>query len=449
MPHSRQLETQNPKVSYYIDSMTEIIPAKDRHTWDVAVIGGGAAGMMAAGRAAELGARVILFEKNDDLGAKLLITGGGRCNVTNAERDVRVFLSKYKDDGKFLASPFAAWGVTQTLDFFNSRGMETKVEPGNRVFPISDSATSVWDVLVAYLKDSGVTVRSNATVASLIPESDNISRIQLRGGEEIHARAFILATGGTSHPETGSTGDGYRWLKDLGHTVREPSASLVPVTLFTPVIDAAGVALTDAKISLFQNNIRQSQGRGKVLFTHVGLSGPGILNMSSDIGELLKYGEVTIELDLMPDSGYEKVDAALQELFKVDANKLIKNALRSLVAPALVPAVLAASNVDPETACNSVTRPSRIAIMKTLKHFRHEASGLLGTEKAIITSGGVDLTEVDFKSLRSSKYENLYLVGDILDIDRPSGGYSLQLCWTTGFVAGSAAARAARGKIEN
>lgn len=411
--------------------------------WDVTVIGGGAAGMMAAGRAAELGASVILLEKNDDLGKKLLITGGGRCNVTNAERDVRAFLSKYKDGGKFLASPFSAWGVAETLEFFRSRGMETKVEPGNRVFPVSDSAQSVWELLVAYLKETGATVRSCAAVTSLVCESGAISCATLRGGEEIHARSFILATGGLSHPETGSTGDGYRWLKDLGHAVREPAASLVPVTLSRPVVEAAGVALADAKISLLQNEVRQSQGRGKVLFTHVGLSGPGILNMSGEIGELLKYGGVAIELDLFPDSGYEKVDASLQNLFKDEANKLIKNALRSLVPPALIPSILEASGVDPETACNSVTRPSRIAIMKALKHFRRDASGLLGADKAIITSGGVAPTEIDFKNMRSLKYPNLYLIGDILDIDRPSGGYSLQLCWTTGHVAGSAAAIAA------
>ena len=418
--------------------------ASEDKTWDVAVIGGGAAGMMAAGRAAELGARVILLEKNASLGKKLLITGGGRCNVTNAETDVRVFLSKYKDGGKFLASPFAAWSTKETLEFFNSRGMQTKVEAQQRVFPVSNSAQSVWDVLFGYLSNSNVTVRSDATVTSIESSGASITHISLRGGETIHAHAFILATGGISHPETGSTGDGYRWLRGLGHSVREPSVSLVPVSLLRPVTEAAGVSIADAKISLFQNDVRQSQSRGKVLFTHVGLSGPGILNMSNDIGELLKYGEVVIELDLFPETGYEKIDAALQKLFKDENNKLIKNALRALVPPALVSAILASASVDPETQCNSVTRSSRIALMKSLKHFRLEASGLLGADKAVITAGGVALTEVDFKSMRSTRYENLFLVGDILDIDRPSGGYSLQLCWTTGQVAGAAAAYAAR-----
>ena len=187
--------------------------------------------------------------------------------------------------------------------------------------------------------------------------------------------------------------------------------------------------------------MRQSQNLGKILFTHVGLSGPGILNMSRDIGELLKYGEVIIELDLLPDSGYEKVNEALQTAFKENNNKMVRNSLKGLIAPALVPIILEKAEIDGEIMCNSVTRDARMRLMKILKHLRFEVKDLLGMEKAVITAGGVALTEVDFKTMRSMKYDNLYLVGDVLNIDRPSGGYSLQLCWTTGFVAGSSAAR--------
>ncbi len=422
------------------------IEAASETLWDVAVIGGGPAGMMAAGRAASLGARVILIEKNHSLGKKLLITGGGRCNVTNAEPDRQKFLAKYKDDGKFLASPFAAWGILETLDFFHTRNMQTKVEAHQRVFPVSDSSQSVWDVLVAYLRESSVTILSDATVTGLSTDESNVTHANIRGGKIIRAKSFVLATGGTSHPETGSTGDGYTWLRTLGHTVREPSASLVPIALTEPVKDAAGVSLPDAKITLFQNNVKQAQSRGKVLFTHVGLSGPGILNMSREVDELLKYGNVTIELDLMADMGYEKVNASLQALFKENSNKVIRNALRTVVAPALVPHILSRTGIDPDTACHSVTRDSRIALMKTLKHLRFEVSHVLGSEKAIITSGGVALTEIDFKTMSSHMYENLYIIGDLLDIDRPSGGYSLQLCWTTGYVAGSSAAASVANK---
>ena len=413
---------------------------KESALWDVAVIGGGPAGMMAAGRAAENGTRVVLLEKNAGLGKKLLITGGGRCNVTNAESDNKKLLAKFRESGKFLSSPFSRWSVRESLDFFHSRGMDTKEEAERRVFPVSNTARSVWETLAQYVQKNGVTVMSRAPVVGLVSEAGVVTGAQIRGGEIIRARSFILATGGTSHPETGSTGDGYAWLRALGHTVHEASAALVPVALKTPAKSAAGVAIQNAKVTLLQNEVKQSQLSGKILFTHVGLSGPCILNMSRDIGELLKYGEVVIEIDLLSDMGYEKVNAALQEIFKANSNKKIKNSLKGLLPPALVPYILQTAQIDAETFCNSVTRDARVRLIKRLKHLRFEAKGLLGLHKAVITAGGVALTEVDFKTMRSLKYSNLFLIGDILDINRPSGGYSLQLCWTTGYVAGSAAA---------
>lgn len=408
--------------------------------WDVAVIGGGPAGMMAAGRAGELGSRVILLEKNKTLGKKLLITGGGRCNVTNAELDNKKLLAKFKDSGKFLFSPFSQWSVRETIDFFHARNMATKEEAEQRIFPLSNTAQSVWDTLVGYLKASNVTVLSNASVVRIHAQNGVITSVELRGGRIICAKSFILATGGISHPETGSTGDGYKWLRELGHSVREASAALVPVALKEPAKNAAGTSIRNAKITLYQNEVKQAQKVGKILFTHVGFSGPCILNMSRDIGELLKYGALFIEIDLLPDMGYEKVNTALQDAFKEHSNKKIRNALKGLIPPSLTSTVLSLAGIDEETSCNSVTRDARVRLMKTLKHLRFEAKELLGADKAIITAGGVALTEVEFKTMRSLKYRNLFLVGDILDIDRPSGGYSLQLCWTTGFVAGSTAA---------
>lgn len=412
----------------------------DSEAWDVVVIGGGPAGMMAAGRAAERGARVLLLEKNKTLGKKLLITGGGRCNVTNAELDTKALLAKFSDGGKFLASPFSQWSVQETLDFFHTRNMPTKVEAEKRVFPVSNSAQSVWDVLVAYFVEHNVTVQLHTNVTGFETADGAIVGVKTRSGV-IRGKAYILATGGKSHPETGSTGDGYAWLRELGHTVEEESAALVPIALHDArVRGAAGVSLPNTKITLFQNDVKQEQRRGKVLFTHVGLSGPGILNMSRDIGELLKYDAVTIELDLLPDMGYEKVNEALQKAFKEHSNKKVRNALSGLIPPALIPLILEAAHVNPETVCNSVTRAERMQILKELKHTRFSVKGLLGLDKAVITAGGVALDEVDWKTMRSLKYSHLFLVGDILNINRPSGGYSLQLCWTTGFVAGSAAA---------
>ena len=406
--------------------------------WDVAVIGGGPAGMMAAGRAAERGATVILIEKNKSLGKKLLITGGGRCNVTNAETDNKKFLAKFKDSGKFLFSPFSRWSVRETLDFFHVRQMATKEEEEQRVFPVSNTARSVHDTLQDYLKEHTVSILTNAAVRHLNQEGDVVTSVELRDGRVIRAASFILATGGTSHPETGSTGDGYSWLRTLGHSVSEARAGLVPLAVKQPDVTAraAGVSVKDAKITLYQNETKQAQSRGKILFTHVGLSGPAILNMSREIGDLLKYDAVTIEIDFMPEMGHEKVNVGLQLVFTEKANRKIRNSLQGLLAPGLIPVLLDAAGIDGETVCNSVTREARMRLIKQCKHFRVEADHLLGMEKAVITAGGVELTEIDFKTMRSLKYSNLFLVGDILNVDRPSGGYSLQLCWTTGFVAG-------------
>ena len=413
---------------------------KDSETiWDVAVIGGGPAGMMAAGRAAELGAKVLLIEQNSTLGKKLLITGGGRCNVTNAEPDTRKLLAKFKRGGKFLPSPFSQWNNENAVQFFNTRGMPTKVEAEQRVFPVSDSSRSVWDVLVRYLKDGGVTVLSNSPVVRLEKDGARITKVVLKKGREVRAKNFVLATGGLSRPETGSTGDGFAILKSLGHTVSNTNAALVPVALKESWVKrAAGVSMPNVKIAILQNNKKQESRTGKILFTHVGLSGPAILNMSRDIGELLQYGEVILELDLLPDMRPEKVNAKLQEILKADINKKIKNVLNSVVPTALVPVLLDLVAIKGDTPCHSVTRPQRLALAHLLKHLHVTIKGLLGLDKAIITSGGVALEEIDFKTMRSLKYPNLHIVGDLLDIDRPSGGYSLQLCWTTGFVAGSA-----------
>ncbi len=406
--------------------------------WDVVVIGGGPAGMMAAGVAASKGSTVLLLEKNESLGKKLLITGGGRCNVTNAELDVRKLLSKFKDSDKFLFSAFSQFAVEDTLAFFNSRGMETKVENNKRVFPVSNSAESVWNVLLEYLKAGKVTISSKKTVTGFVHENGNITGVTLKNGETVRGKKFVLATGGKSRPETGSTGDGFLWLRELGHTVAEPTASLVPVAVETEWVKRLqGVSVEDVKITVLQSGAKQEVQRGKVLFTHFGLSGPTILNMSREIGELLKYGEVEISLDLLPFLDHGELNLKLQEVFQEHSNKKFKNTLDSILPSAVASVVVELSGIDSNTPANSITRENRLSLINLIKNMRVVVDELLGVEKAIVTSGGVLLTEVDFKTMSSKLFSNLYLVGDILNIDRPSGGYSLQLCWTTGFVAGT------------
>ncbi len=407
--------------------------------WDVVVIGGGPAGMMAAGTAKSQNKdlKVLLIEKNESLGKKLLITGGGRCNITNAEFDKRVLLSKYKEASPFLFSPFTAFGVKESLDFFLSNGLDTKVENEKRAFPITERAQSVWNVLVNNLKENKVGILSNSPVKKLVKGDGIIKEIVLENGEKIQSKKFIVATGGTSRPETGSTGDGFVWLKDLGHKVLDSDASLVPISIKDSwVKKLSGVTLADIKLSLFQDGEKQRVEKGKVLFTHFGISGPTVLNISKDVGELLKYGKALIELDLLPKENYGTLNKKLQELCKTENKKMIKNSLDVLIPGALVEVVLEKSKVSGDTFNNSLTREARISLVQNIKHLKMEVAGLLGKETAVVSSGGVALEEVDFKTMRSRLFSNLYIVGDVLNVDRPSGGYSLQLCWTTGFVAG-------------
>lgn len=407
--------------------------------WDVVVIGGGPAGMMAAGRAAERGRSVLLLEKNPTLGKKLLITGGGRCNVTNHKPSTRTLLSAYKKNARFLHSAFSQFNVDDTLAFFHSRGMATKEEAEGRVFPVSDKAQSVWDALVGYMKEGDVQIQTNSAVAGIaVSDDEKYFTIRLKNGNVIQTHSCIMATGGVSRPETGSTGEGFAWLKNLGHTIINNDFALVPLTLKDAwAKKLSGVTLKDIKLTTFRNNEKQSSQKGKLLFTHVGISGPTVLNMSRDIGEYIKYGEVTIVLDLFPTKDHATLKQELQTLLVSMSNKKIKNTLNRMVPAALAGAILDLAHIDDETANHSVSSEDRKKLVLLLKAIPLHVKGLLGADKAVVSSGGVALTDVDFKTLQSRVVPNLYVVGDVLNIDRPSGGYSLQLCWTTGFVAGS------------
>ncbi len=406
--------------------------------WDVIVIGGGPAGMMAAGRAAARGARVLLLEKNDTLGKKLLISGGGRCNVTNGQTDNRLFLKKLEESSKFLFSAFAAWNVQNTLDFFHERNMPTKVENELRVFPVSDSAKSVWDVLHSYMQEGNVTIQKESPVVGFIVTDGKITEVTLKNKKILEAESFVLATGGNSHPETGSTGDGFTWLTKIGHSVVDIEPSLVPVALSdTWTKKLQGVSMKDIKLTVMQNDAKQGSYGGKILFTHFGISGPTVLNMSNSIRELLQYDKVTIMADLFPKLNHKELDIAIRELYANQSNKRVKNISTDLLPSSVLRTVSELAGIDIEVPCNSVTKEQRKALVRLLKALPLHVSHLLGLDKAVITSGGVELPEVDFKTMQSKLFSNLYLVGDVLNINRPSGGYSLQLCWTTGFIAGN------------
>lgn len=409
-------------------------------TWDVVVIGGGPSGMMSAGTAAARGLRVLLIEKNPTLGKKLRITGGGRCNITNSTPDERTLLSRYGEADKFLFSTFSQYGVRETITFFNQQGLITKVEAENRVFPASEKAEDVALVMEKFIMDEGVSVLTNVAVKRICTEDSRVTHLETTEGD-IFAKSFILATGGTSRPDTGSTGDGYSWLSNIGHKVTVPTPSLVPITIKEKwVQDISGLSLPDTNINLYQDDVLVKKASGKILFTHNGLSGPGILNLSTTIGNLLIDGEVTLKINIATEKSEEVLSEQLKDTCITHANKKIKNVLSDMIPTSLVSIVLMQNNIDGERQCNTVTRTERHQIVSTMRGLKVTVWHLLGPEKAVVASGGVALNEIDFKNMSSNLFPNLYIVGDMLDIVRPSGGYSLQLCWTTGYVAGNSVA---------
>jgi len=420
--------------------MSTTTPAQSRTHYPVVVIGGGPAGMMAAASAAQSGVSVLLLEKNSHLGKKLLITGGGRCNVTNNKPVVREMLSQYQSEGKFLFSTFVQHGVQESIDWFNQRGVPLKEENEGRLFPLTQKAQTIRDALALELEKHPVTIQANAPVTSIQKEKD-VFTIQLTDGQTLTADACIVATGGSARPETGSTGEGFEWLKQLGHTVVENTSALVPITLQSNWSKTlSGITMPECKITLLADGQKHSVVKGKILFTHVGVTGPTILNMSKTVGELLSYGPVTLSVDLFPGVDSAHMNTMIQDVLQKNNNKKVRNALAELLPAAVAKAMLTLCDIDGQTQCNSITKTQRVQLIELLKAVPLEVSGLLGKDKAVVSSGGVVLKEVDFRTMESKVVSHLYLVGDVLNVNRPSGGYSLQLCWSTGAVAGAAAA---------
>lgn len=409
------------------------------NTYDVLVIGGGAAGMMAAGAAARRGKRVLLVEKNKKLGEKLSITGGGRCNIANNEEDVRALLAHFGASADFLYAPFSMFGLAETIAFFDEIGVPTVTEGRKRMFPVSQSAEDVTSKMYAYLKQAGVEIRTGLPVARVSAEGGGIRSV-LVGGKEITAGSYILATGGVSHPETGSTGDGFRWLKDLGHTVADPTPTIVPLRVKEVWAKSlAGVTLKDVRVSVRVEGSRRFVLKGDVLLTHFGVSGPLILNAAGKIADLMQEGEVTLAIDTFPQVDLGILDRQIAGVFEENKNKALKNVWKGIAPVGTGDALLAVSGLDPEKRIHSVTKEERRALAELLKTLPLTIEGLMGMNRAVVADGGVPLTELDTRTMRSRVCENLFIVGDLLNIRRPTGGYSLQLCWTTGFVAGESA----------
>jgi hypothetical protein len=406
-------------------------------SYDVIVVGGGPSGMMAAGRAAERSLRVLLIEKNPVLGKKLSITGGGRCNITNAEFDVHRLLSHYGDAEQFLYSPFSQFGVRETFEFFEKRNLPLVVEERKRAFPKTEKAPDVTKTMEAYMRKNGVTVMLDTSVQGFKTSANEMVGVITDKGT-FSASAYIIASGGKSHAETGSTGEGISWLKSLGHTTHEANPNLVPLVVREAWVKGlSGTVLPNVRISFTQGKQKISKA-GNVLLTHFGLSGPLILNSAHEVKALLKEGDVEALIDLFPKEDTGTLRARLNQVLGEHSNKSLANALREWFPKGVIGALLAP--LSPETGAkksHSVEREVRHALVDRMKGLSLTVTGTMGYDWAVVSDGGVDLKEVDTKTMRSKLHQNLYFAGDVLHINRPSGGYSLQLCWTTGWVAGN------------
>jgi predicted Rossmann fold flavoprotein len=409
-------------------------------TYDVIVVGGGPAGMMAAGRAAECGRRVLLLEQNNRLGVKLDLTGGGRCNITNAEFDTHEFLSFFGDAAKFLYSPFSRFTVQNTFDFFAERGLPLMVEERKRAFPKTENAADVTRVLKQYMREHNVTIKLGVAVEHFLVEHDVIVGVRSNKGL-FRAESVVLATGGSAYRETGSTGDAMGWLGEVGHTIAEATPDIVPLRVQDSwVKDLSGISLDSMKITFTARTGETLSRTGKLLFTHFGLSGPLILNCAHLVKHFLKHGPVAATLDLFPGIEPHEVDRLVLEGMNANKNKIVRNVLKELVPggvsralSALLPTALL------ETKVNAVTRTQRQTVAQALKGLALTVTGTMGYDWAVVCDGGIPLSEVDTRTMASRLHPNLFVTGDLLHISRPTGGYSLQLCWTTGWVVGESA----------
>lgn len=407
-----------------------------KRKYDLAVIGGGPAGIMAATIAARNGKRVVIIERNPSLGIKLLITGKGRCNITNNTQDNKELIKAYGNNGKFLHSAFFAFDVSDTLDFFHKLGVETKVERGDRVFPVSDKSMDVLQALKKDLNRNNVELKLNTRVKEIKVKNKKIEKIIFYDSSTLIADNYLIATGGKSYKATGSSGDGYAFLEKMGHTIVKPRPALSPIVCEESFIkELEGLSLKNVSIRILQNNKEKASEFGEALFTANGMSGPIILNLSNSIDDPVE--EYKLKIDFKPALSLEEMDKRLQNDFKKYNNKQFKNALDDLLPKKLIPIFIRLSKIDPAKQTNSVSKEERKRLLGLFKNFELNIQNIVGYEKAIVTKGGVDIKEINPKTMKSKIIDNLYVAGEVLDIDGPTGGYNLQICWSSGFVVGT------------
>ena len=419
--------------------------------------------MIAAISAAKNSNEVILLEKNKMLGKKLLITGKGRCNITSS-LEMDGFIKNIPGNGRFLYSAFENFTNLDIINMLKENGLEVKEERGNRIFPVTDKSIDVRDALVNELKNNKVKIKTNVEVKSIVQKDGKAIGVKLNGGEIEKADRVILATGGKSYPATGSTGDGYEMAKKLGHTVTKIKPSLVPLTVINDknieinqieksqyktslnlCKELQGLSLRNVKIEIIDTKLNKKiyEDFGEMLFTHFGVSGPTILSSSShllrykNIEELLKNGKIILKIDLKPALSEEKLNARLLRDFEENKNKEIKNSLNNLLPQKLIMPVINLLKIDENKKVNSITKEERIELVKLLKSFQITISGFRPIEEAIVTAGGINIKEINPKTMESKLIQGLYFAGEIIDVDAYTGGFNLQIAYSTGYTAGT------------
>lgn len=421
--------------------------------YDVIIIGGGSAGLMAAVAAGEAGAKTLLVDKGDSPGRKLGISGGGRCNVTNA-KETEELIRHIPGNGRFLRSALAAFGNREIIAFFEEMGIRLKEEDNGRMFPVSDKAKTVVDALVRKVRSLGVDMRLNSPVREVIYKNGAAAGVRLRNGETLRAGAVIVAAGGKSVPQTGSQGDGYAWAESAGHTITELYPTEVPLTSAESFIQSKelqGLSLRDIGLTVWNAKGKKIiTHEGDMIFTHFGLSGPAALRCSQFVvKEMKKTGATTVRLtlDLFPSKTEDEVYRESMQLAREDDRKAVKNALKGWVSERLLPLLFNEAGLDEGITFHSIPKQGWLKLVQTAKAFPLRANGTLSIEQAFVTGGGVNLKEIDPKTMESKLMPGLYFCGEILDIHGYTGGYNITAAFTTGHAAGQHAASASAGRV--
>ncbi len=407
----------------------------------VIVVGGGAGGMMAAIAAGASGKQAELYEKNEKLGKKLYITGKGRCNVTNLSETEEI-LKNIVTNSKFMYSGLYALGAERLMDMFERElGVPLKVERGNRVFPVSDKSSDIIGGLIRGLKKYNVKISLNKEVRDIITENGQAAGVSFNDNSRAFADSVIVATGGLSYSSTGSTGDGLRWAKDTGHRVTEVFPALVPIEAEEEYVkELQGLSLKNIEVAFKNNDKVIYKAFGELLFTHFGVSGPVILSGSSYAAKYLKNsGKISIFIDLKPALTMEMLDLRILREFKDSANKDFRNSLNRLLPKSLIPVIIALSGIDPCKKVNEITREERKKLALAIKSMKLTAKGARGFDEAIITQGGISVKDINPATMESRLIKGLYFAGEVIDVDALTGGYNLQLAWSTGYLAGISA----------